>query len=193
MTRGMILATLKDYANPDTKLSRLVKEGKYFPLGKGLYETDKSVAPQYLAGFIYGPSYVSFEFALSHYGLIPERVYTITSATAYCNKTKYYENYFGHFLYKNVPAGTFPYGIKYGTKEQYHYRIACPEKALCDQLYKISPVTNMKDMADLLFEDLRIDEEDIRNLDFDFFSVVNPFYHCTNIKTLIRFLRKLKK
>ena len=65
MTRGMILATLKDYANPDTKLSRLVKEGKYFPLGKGPYikparywgATDLSVSYKPLPKGKYLPSF----------------------------------------------------------------------------------------------------------------------------------------
>src|SRR3989338_11710785 len=35
-----------------------------------------------IANKIYSPSYVSFEMALANYGLIPEAVYGITSATA---------------------------------------------------------------------------------------------------------------
>ena len=35
----------------------------------------------YIANQIYYPSYISFEFALSYYNLIPEGVYSITSAS----------------------------------------------------------------------------------------------------------------
>ena len=34
-----------------------------------------------LANVLYAPSYVSFDYALSYYGMIPERVHEITSAT----------------------------------------------------------------------------------------------------------------
>ncbi len=34
-----------------------------------------------LANHVYGPSYVSMDSALSFYGMIPERVYEISSAT----------------------------------------------------------------------------------------------------------------
>ena len=82
----MLMDELKAYANPKTKLSRLVKENVYFPIVRGLYETSPHTAGYLLAGSIYGPSYLSFEFALSFYGLIPERVTTFTSAT--CLKKK---------------------------------------------------------------------------------------------------------
>ena len=44
------------------------------------YETDRNVPAYLLAGSIYGPSYISFEYALSRYGLIPEAVYAVTCA-----------------------------------------------------------------------------------------------------------------
>ena len=80
-TTGMILEELKQYASPADKLGRLVKQGKYIPIVKGLYETKSNVPGYLLAGSIYGPSYLSFEFALAYYGLIPEAVYAFTSAT----------------------------------------------------------------------------------------------------------------
>ena len=63
------------------KIGRLVKERKLIPIIRGLYETDDSVPGYLLANIIYGPSYLSFEFALSWYDLIPEAVFTITSAS----------------------------------------------------------------------------------------------------------------
>ena len=77
----MLLEELKNYASPKDKLARMVERGKCFPVVKGVYETDRNVPAYLLAGSIYGPSYISFEYALSHYGLIPEAVYTVTCAT----------------------------------------------------------------------------------------------------------------
>ena len=63
-TYNMIIHELHDYRNPKTKLGRLVKEGVYTPVIRGLYETDPNTAGYLLAGSIYGPSYLSFDFAL---------------------------------------------------------------------------------------------------------------------------------
>ncbi|MDD3361788.1 MAG: hypothetical protein PHW34_08975 [Hespellia sp.] len=80
-TTSMILNELKQYANPADKLARLVQSGEYTKIVNGLYETSPSVPGYLLAESIYGPSYLSFEFALSYHGLIPEAVYAFTSAT----------------------------------------------------------------------------------------------------------------
>ena len=52
-----------------------------FKIINGLYETNSNTPAHLLAGSIYGPSYISFKYALSFYGLIPEHVTTITYAT----------------------------------------------------------------------------------------------------------------
>ncbi len=38
------------YRNPNTKIQRLVREGKLFPIRRGLYETDPNVDRYLLAG-----------------------------------------------------------------------------------------------------------------------------------------------
>ena len=87
-TTNMLLEELRDYANPKAKLSRMVKQGQCFPVTRGVYETDRNVPAYLLAGSIYGPSYISFEYALSYYGMIPEAVYTVTCATFEKKKKK---------------------------------------------------------------------------------------------------------
>ncbi len=81
---------------------------------------------------------------LAYYGLIPEAVYTVTCATFEKKKKKKYETSFGTFTYRDVPPEAFPLGIRLIQEGDYFYRIAEPEKALCDQLYTISPVPNIK-------------------------------------------------
>src|SRR3989338_7094399 len=53
-----------------------------------------------IANRIYAPSYVSFEMALSHYSLIPEGVYTITSATT--KKTSRFATPIAQFNYHTL-------------------------------------------------------------------------------------------
>ena len=101
-TTAMLLEELSEYGSPKSKLSRMAKSGEYFPITKGIYETNQHTPAYLLAGSIYGPSYISFEYALSFYGMIPEAVYTVTSATFEKKKKKKFETAFGTFTYRDV-------------------------------------------------------------------------------------------
>lgn len=188
-TTAILIEELSNYKAPANRLARLVKYGTYIPVVKGLYETDKTIPGYLLAGSIYGPSYLSFDFALSHYGLIPEAVYTFTSATFEKKKAKKYETAFGNFIYRDVPLLVYPLGIKLAREGDYVYQIATPEKALCDKLYMMSPVTNKKDLQDLIYDDLRIDERKFDELNREDLLELSELYHCTNTKILGRLLR----
>lgn len=192
-TTDMMLEELKSYANPRAKLSRMVKQGKCFPITRGLYETDRSVSGHLLSGSIYGPSYISFEFALSYYGLIPENVYTVTCATFEKKKKKKYETIFGTFTYRDVPSEAFPLELKVVREGEYFYRIAAPEKALCDKLYTLPPVSNTAELGSLLFEDLRIEESELQTLDADKIKLLSGSYHSTNVKKLVTLTGRIKK
>lgn len=190
VTTNMLLDELSNYANPKMKLARMVQQGKVFQIVKGLYETDKAVPGHLLAGSIYGPSYISFEYALGYHGLIPEAVYTVTNATFEKKKRKKYETPFGTFTYRDVPSEAFPLELELIQEGNYFYRIAGPEKALCDKLYTMKPVANMSELSNLLFDDLRIDEEAFRKLDAQKVEMLDEKYHCTNVKKLASLLRR---
>ncbi len=192
-TTAMILEELSDYKSPQDKLARLVKSGKYIPIKRGLYETDKKVASYLLAGSIYGPSYISFEFALSFYGLIPEKVVAVTSASFEKKKKKFYQTKFGNFSYKDVPSIIFPLGINILKEGNYYFRMASPEKALCDKLYDTSVVVNQKELLQLLEEDLRIYIDDLRDLDYNFIKQIAEIYPSSNVKKFALLLRRLRR
>ena len=105
---AMLCDELQRYANPLAKISRMMRSGELTPLIKGLFETDASVPRHYLAGVIYGPLYLSFEFALAWHGLIPEAVYSYTSVTYGKGRKKRYDTAVGTFLYRDVPVAVFP-------------------------------------------------------------------------------------
>lgn len=190
-TTAMLLEELKEYASPANKLARMVANGDFVQIVKGIYETDRTVPGYLLAGSIYGPSYISFEYALSYHGLIPEAVYTITCATFEKKKKKKYETPFGTFTYRDIPAAAFPLGLEVVREGEYYYRIATPEKALCDKLYTMSPVANSTELHSLLVEDLRIEESELRKLDRDIIASYGEKYHTTNIKKLGTLLRRM--
>ena len=188
-TYAMMMEELSEYSAPANKLGRMVKEGSCTQIVKGLYETKKNTPGYLLAGSIFGPSYLSFDFALSQYGLIPEAVYVFTSATFEKKKAKKYSTPFGTFTYRDVPSGVYSYGVRLQREGEYIYQIATPEKAICDKLYTLPPVKNKKELLDLLFDDLRIDEIEFTKLDKQRLLRICEAYHCTNMKMLAKMVR----
>ncbi len=192
-TTNMLLNELHNYASPSSKLSRMVKNGEIIPLTKGLYETDKHTPAYLLAGSIYGPSYISFDFALSFHGMIPEAVYAVTCATFEKRKVKKYETPLGTFTYRDVPSEAFPLGILLIKEGDYFYRIATAEKALCDKLYTLPPVKNVAQLHILLKDDLRIDDNELKKLNLEIIQELSIHYHTTNVKKLTTLIRRLQK
>ena len=179
-----------EYLNKETKLSRDTRDGKIFRIINGLYETDPNTPGYLLASSIYGPSYISFEYALSYYGLIPERVTTITCATFDKKKKKEYNTDFGVFTYRDVPTSVYPEEIILKEENNYSYQIATPEKALCDKLYTLSPLFNYSNLENMLFNDLRIDQEVFGKLNVDKICKLSELYHSPNVELLAKYMRR---
>lgn len=183
----------RSYAVPQIRIQRMVKKGELIPLKRGMYETD-STAPGFLmANAILGPSYISFEYALSYHSMIPERVITYTSATFGKNKKKEFMNSFGTFTYRDIPQDVFPY---YYSRELYGnrpYLIASREKALCDQLYIATPIRGIHDFKEFLFDGMRLDEDIFDSLDFEKIKRIAPLYHKTNLYQLEKLIEKEKR
>lgn len=189
VTTQMLIEKYKDYVDPKGKIGRDVKNKKIFKVTKGLYETNKNISGSYLASYIYGPSYLSFDYALAYYGLIPEAVYSFTSATFNKQKKKSYSNVFGNFYYQDIPIKVYPYGVIAKIENGYLYQIATAEKALCDKLYSISPVGSIKALKALLFEDLRIDKDGFENLNRNDLLELATLYNSTNLNLLIKLIK----
>lgn len=187
----MLLDELHSYRNPRDKLARMVQNKECVPIIQGLYETDSSTPGYRLANCICTPSYLSFEFALSFHGLIPEAVYNFTSATFEKKKKKIYKTPFGVFTYRDVPSAVYPYGITCFSEQRYAIQIASPEKALCDELYIQSPVASQGELKEFLFDGLRIDWDAFCKLSVEDVAFLSGKYHCTNIQKLQKIMEKI--
>ena len=190
VTTSMLKEKYKDYANSLDKIKREVKSGNIVRLNRGLYETNRNANPMFLASAIHSPSYLSFEFVLSYYGLIPERVVAITSASLLNRKNKTYINKFGRFEYSDIPPEAFSEGLTYIQEGEYIVKIASKEKALCDSLYKWRVVHNINDLKVLLFLDKRIDEDEFNEMDFKQLLRLALLYKRTNLELLAKLIRK---
>jgi predicted transcriptional regulator of viral defense system len=117
-------------------LEAYTKRGFLARLKKDFYAL-KSRLPfdETIANAIYRPSYISLEYALSYYGIIPESAYSITSVTT---KTSAAFSVQGkEFLYRKIKKDAYTgyVPIKSGDKT---VLFAEPEKALVDFLYFVS-------------------------------------------------------
>ena len=120
-----------------SQIKRAVKAGLLIHVRRGLYCLGGYLARNkpsayVLATRIYGPSYISFESALSYYGLIPEAVYTVTSATIL--RTKTFSTPLCEFSYLHIPLSHahFLCEVEIAGHGDNAFFIASPWKALCD-------------------------------------------------------------
>ena len=161
------------YKYPKDKISSLEKKGNLIRLKKGMFVVapnihNQTLSKELIANHLYGPSYISFESALSYYNLIPERVHSVRSMTI--KRARKFLTPLGNFEYITSKKEYFEIGIHQEIKgTQFAYLIASPEKALCD-LIVTTPrlrVQSVKAMQTYLEEDLRIDLSDIENFNLD--------------------------
>ena len=192
ITNSIAKSNLDNYVDKNGKISRDIKNKKLFKIVTGLYETDENTPAYLLAGSIYGPSYISFEYALSYYGLIPERVTTVTCATFNKKKKKMFTTSFGTFTYRDVPKLAYPEEIILKEEDNYSYQIASIEKALCDKLYTIRVLSNYRELENILFNDLRIDEEEFAKLNIEKVEKLSSLYCSRNVKLLYKYMRRNK-
>lgn len=120
------------------QLERWRKSGHIVRLKRGLFilaEDDRRVEPSrpYIANQLYGPSYVSLEYALSYYSLIPERVNDITSVAT--RKTMKIVNETGTYTYQHVKPNAYRGFEMVKGEDGLAFFIAEPEKAMIDFLY----------------------------------------------------------
>ena len=114
-------------------ISRNLKSGLFLKLRNNFYMLKDSNPPLYgIANKLYQPSYISLESALSHYGIIPEIVYTITSVTT--KPTREFKTPKSVFSYQRIKKSVFA-GYSPVVIEGSVVLLAEPEKALADYLY----------------------------------------------------------
>ena len=164
----IVMDALKDYAYPRKALSDSLVRGDLIRVKRGLYVQSGRGIPAYsreiLANMIYGPSYISYEYALAYYGLIPERVEEVTSVTT--GKSKLFMTPAGRFSYTHVSTTYYSFG--FGRKQlgdERTFLIAGPEKAVADRVVREKGGFSLRGMREFLFDSLRMDPAGFRNLD----------------------------
>lgn len=172
LTHQLLMDFLKDYKRPNDKVHGLLKEGVLSPVKKGLYIAGPAVKagkpePFLLANHILGPSYVSLDTALFYYGLIPERVYEISSMTT--KTARKFVTDTGIFSYIRLKLPYYSFGIRsHKLADDQYAMVASPEKALLDKIITTSGVVfrSQKEVLPYLLENLRMDENGLKEFDW---------------------------
>lgn len=166
----ILINMIGDFVDTAKKLANMERLGEIIRLKRGLYVVDGSEfgfppSKPICSNHIYGPSYVSLQWALSFYGLTPERVYSMTAVTV--KRSRNFSNKLGKFTYMQVPEKYFHIGICTAMNDGARFMIATREKALCDMILADPYVPNLSIVAlkRYLEEDLRFDTDELADFD----------------------------
>ena len=173
--------------NDRNQLNRWVKSGLIVRLKRGVYllnEQDRKIATDagYIANNLYEPSYVSLEYALSFYGIIPEAVKDVTSVST--QKTMYIENELGNFVYQHIKPEAFR-GFKNLKVGSLDVLIADPEKAIVDLVYL--HLANFKSNVRGMFEEF-YRFQNLNDLDAEKLMVFAAMFCSKKLKEVIEIL-----
>jgi hypothetical protein len=190
---------LKDLSSPRDKTTLLLRQGVIIRVKKGLYVFgDKHrrypYSKEMLANLVYGPSYVSLDYALAYHGLIPERVEALTSVTP--SRSRRFATPVGLLVYRQIPLRAYEVGmVRVETDHEQAFLIASPEKALADKIVSIrgARVASIGEMGRFLDEDLRIDTGAIRSLSAEKIDEFAGRYRSLRLRRLSGYLRRLQK
>jgi hypothetical protein len=183
---------LQSYRSVRDKISLMLRRGEIIKVRRGLYvrsrEYGGTIDPVEIANLIYGPSYISLEYALSHYGLIPERVESITSVTP--KRSRKFITPLICFSYEHIPLKAYPIGINLENRGGIGMFIASREKAICDRIAQVPNIRTLGEMEEFIFGDLRIDKTSITDLSNELLENIAHAYHLKQIGLFVRWYIK---
>lgn len=194
-----LLSALKAYASPRDKISDLLRQQVIIRVKKGLYvfgegERKNPYPLETLANLIYGPSYISLDYALQFYGIIPERVETISSVTL--GRSRSFATPVGTFLYRKIRRSSYADGVDLvagdGGKS---YLLAVPEKALVDKLQSDRgfAIRTQNEIEQYLIDNLRMEPSDLVQMNCQKIDQYGKGYHSRKANLLAKFIGRLQK
>ena len=194
-----LLHGLGQYSRPRDKISDLLRKGVIIRVKKGIYIFGEDYRRQpfsreILANLIYGPSYISLEYALHYFGLIPERVEAVTSVTT--GRSRKYATPVGLFRYRMIPLAAFRIGMdRVELDDGRSFLIATPEKALADKIRddRGNGLQTQGQLMDYLENNLRVDLTALTNLNTEHLDTIARHYGSRKLQLLSSLLQRLKR
>ena len=194
-----LLDVLKDYARPRDKISDLLKKGVIVRVKKGLYVfgddyRDKPFSRELLANLVFGPSYLSLDWALQYYDLIPEKVEALTSVTT--GRSRRFHTPVGLFIYRQIPVEAFRVGMnRIETGPEMSFLVATAEKALSDKIRddRGNGLKTVREMKTYLRESLRVDMSALAELNPAKISEFADRYRSRKLRLLAAVVRNIRE
>lgn len=179
-------------------VGKLISQKLLIPLKKGLYissyyrdliaqnPSDQELYLIYLANILRSPSYVSLEYVLSRYNIIPESLFAITSITS--KSSRAYSSELTTFVYRNVKEELF-FGYESEMFKDKTVRMASKAKALFDFLY-FKRFNTKETMRMYLFKEGRINWDCLEQKDkIDLIKTVD-ISSSKKMQSIVTFLKK---
>jgi len=194
-----LIDVLKGLAYPRNRINDLLRQGVILRVKKGLYvfgdrHGRRPYSKELLANLVYGPSYISLDYALAYHGLIPERVEALTSVTP--NRSRRFATPVGLFVYRQIPGRAYEVGVvRVEADHEQAFLLASPEKALADKIVSVrgAPIVSAAEMRRFLEEDLRIDTEALRALSAERIEDYAGRYRSRRLRLLSAVVRRLRR
>ena len=195
----VLMDVLRGYEHPRDKVTALLRQGVIIRVKKGIYVFGEKYSRgpfsrEVLANMIYGPSYVSLDYALHYYGLIPERVEAVTSVTS--GRGRRFSTPVGLFIYRMIPLRAYQIGIDQVQIEGgRRFLIATPEKTLADKIHddRGTGVRTQEGIKDYLLKNLRVDPGSLAKLDADGLAFIANRYRSKKIRLLSDVARRFRR
>jgi hypothetical protein len=192
-----LLHALREYARPRDRITELLRRGEIVRVKKGIYvfgarHAARPFSREVLANMLYGPSYLSREWALHRHGLIPERPAAVTSVS--CGRPRRFSTPVGLFLYRPLPLRAYRIGIDLAAPDGAPpFLIATPEKALADKVHDERGTTLLAryEMKAWLLEHLRIAPEMLAGLDVRKLGIIADHYRSRKVRCLHDLIRRI--
>jgi predicted transcriptional regulator of viral defense system len=194
-----LLHGLRQYSRPRDKISDLLRKGVIIRVKKGIYIFGEDYrrrlfSREILANLIYGPSYISLEYALHYFGLIPERVEAVTSVTT--GRSRKYATPVGLFSYRMIPLAAFRIGMdRVELNDGRSFLIATPEKALADKIRddRGNGLQTQGQILDYLENNLRVEPTALAKLNTEKLGAIAHSYGSRKIQLLSSLLQRFER
>ena len=194
----LLKSCLHNYAAPRDVITRLLRAGDLIRVKKGLYVfgieyAKRPYSLEILANLVYGPSYVSCEYALSFYGFIPESVFEVTSMTT--ERNKMFSTPVGRFSYKHLSLSRYQVGLTHiEVLPDRRVLMATPEKALADLLLlRDEKPDDVDELRSVLYDSYRCDPNNMKKLRISYMNEIAKIYHYKAVSLLVDLVKEIKK
>ena len=192
------MSALEGYSTPRGHMAALMRKKAVIRVKKGLYVfgaiwQKHPVATELLANLIYGPSYLSLEYALSYHGLILEQV---TACTSVCiGRSRAFDTPLGRFSYRQIASRAYSIGftrVELETGDA--FLMALPEKALADKVAadRQGGLRSRRAMLAYLLENQRIEERSLHGLSIKLLHDIADRYGSRKVEILVKTVQYLR-